>query len=239
MPDRRQQRQRRDVGLRIDRDIEIRLIAELVARAEARADRALAAQMDEGVHVEMVRPATHLRRLEAAPEQAVTHVRQQAVRVGVPQRQRGERLAQLLDGIARAERDHVVRHVVGQRCIKPGHVQSPRRKNIGEPRSHLGLGTAIQRKRLRRGAERDERQIGNPQTEPRAARHGVGDQAAELIVPCEIGVGIAGLRSNVGARRAGEPLRAVMRRQPRVTQLAIVRDGNVLPARHARCITRS
>ena len=84
MSDRRQSRQNRDIGRRMAADVKIGLIVMLVARGEADADRARSctrAERDQGVEIEMMRPATDGRSIDAARNDSSPRLAQRSLHI--------------------------------------------------------------------------------------------------------------------------------------------------------------
>jgi hypothetical protein len=100
-----------------------------------------------------------------------------------------------------------------------------------EPDSHLGLGAAIERQRMRVLVEKRQRQVGDPQAETRTIGQRVCDQAAECIIPAEISVVLARPPRHIGPRCPRQPLRGIVRLQPRGVQKHEIGAWNIVPDR--------
>ena len=130
------------------------------------------------------------------------HARECGVGIGIPRGENRKRVTDLVERIARAERQHMVRHRVRQRIVELARSEVARRDMAAEPGPDLGVGAAIERQRMRMLVEEGERQIGDAQAKPRAVRQRMRGQAAERIVPAETGVAIVRLGRHIGPRRA-------------------------------------
>jgi hypothetical protein len=93
---RRQERQPGDRRLRPHRRVEIRLVAEFVARAIADPHGAAAPEIDRAIEIEMVRPAAHRRRFQLARREMLLHARERRVGIGIPRGQNGQRVAEFV-----------------------------------------------------------------------------------------------------------------------------------------------
>ena len=125
----------------------------------------------------------------------------------------------------------MIRHGVGRRSVELARGEIARRDVAAEPGPHLGVGAAVERQRLRMHVEEGEREIGDAKPEPRAVRQRMRGEPAERVVPAEIGVAVMRPRRDVGPRRPRQPLRGVMRLQPRGVQEHEIGARNALPGR--------
>jgi len=90
--------------------------------------------------------------------------------------------------------------------------------------SRLRVAPAVERECLLHGAARVEefqREVDEAQSESRAVRQQMGEEALEVIVPAEVGVAVVRPRRDMGARHAREPLGRVMRLQARRRELRV------------------
>ena len=154
-----------------------------------------------------------------------------ALALAVPGGEHLQRVADLVERVARAKRQHMIGHGVGQGIVELAGREIARGDMAAEPGSHLGFGAAIEWQRMRMLVEECQRQIGDAQSEPRTVRQRMRGEAAERIVPAEIGVTVVRLRRHIGPRRPRQPLRGVMRLQPRGVQEDEIGAGNVFPGR--------
>ena len=181
VPDRRQQRQRRNVWLRIDRDIEIRLVAELVAGQKPSRPRGCrpirsANPCRNDAASSAPRGALRRRLSELAPDRPAWHGRWRTT----PPARRTDRAVPRSNSARRARARCAASHRATEH--RGPRIEPRARQLLAEPGAHLGLGAAVERQRVV-GTENAERQIGNAQPEPRAAVQRMRGQSAEMHRP--------------------------------------------------------
>src|SRR5262249_12392694 len=141
--------------------------------------------------------------------------------------------------------DCVFRDLIRRWPVKRPRIHGRRAQMSAKPGSHLAVSAAVERELLATFAgfaHESQTQVGQAQSEPAAAVKRMRDEATWRIVPPEIGVLVVRTWSDIRARRAGEPLRGVMRLQARFAQAGRIDAGYEVPFRcghrnHPRSVT--